>query len=316
MHQAAADEARRMFDDRARVTKRNRTISLGLAIAALGFFAFRYMGDRKAKGDVQVKLDYVTRWIDLEKKETGAFWTCAMGSDIDIGHFNSAGQIQLKIESAYATQMQTYSEHLLTECVPKLEAATQAFASLDAPPPELRAAMEEHKASLPELKKGIVAYAERIRDRGSIKDIDQLIQQTGDAWHSEQRPTPETIAFEKFMHCAVPGLDKMKDAQAMLEFLADACYKKDPVSFMDRVRKDCGPLIANPDPKAKPSKTFKATQKKFYEDERRQLQAWDSCGRKSRKGKKVDDLGDFLVAVGDYMGARGKVAEAARALAK
>jgi hypothetical protein len=108
----------------------------------------------------------------------------------------------------------------------------------------------------------------------------------------------------------------MKDAQAMLEFLADACYKKDPVSFMDRVRKDCGPLLTNPDPKAAPSKTFKATQKRFYEDERRQLQAWDSCGRRSRKGKKVDDLGDFLVAVGDYMAARGKVAEAARALAK
>jgi hypothetical protein len=316
MHQSAADEARQMLNDRARITRRNRTVSIGVAIAALGFFAFRYVKDRKEKGNVQEKLDYVTRWIDLEKRETGSFWTCALGSDVDIGQFNSAGQIQQKIESVYVTQMQTFSEHLLTECVPKLEAASQAFASLDPAPAELRAPMEEHKAALPELKKGITLYAERLRDRGSLKDIDQLIQQTGDAWHTDQRPTPEAVAFDRFMHCAVPGLEKMKDAQAMLEFLADACYKKDPVSFMDRVRKDCGPLLANPDPKAAPSKTFKATQKRFYEDERRQLQAWDSCGRRSRKGKKVDDLGDFLVAVGDYMAARGKVAEAARALAK
>jgi len=31
-------------------------------------------------------------------------------------------------------------------------------------------------------------------------------------------PTPEAVAFEKFLYCAVPGLAKMKDAQALLEF--------------------------------------------------------------------------------------------------
>ena len=39
----------------------------------------------------------------------------------------------------------------------------------------------------------------------------------------------------------------MKDAQALVEFFADACYKKDPVSFMDRVRKECGPILENAD---------------------------------------------------------------------
>jgi hypothetical protein len=116
------------------------------------------------------------------------------------------------------------------------------------------------------------------------------------------------------MHCAVPGLAKMKDTQAMLEYLADTCYKKDPVAFMDRVRKECGPILANVDPKAKPSGTWKLSGQKFYEQDARQLQAWESCGRKSRKGKKAEDLATFLVALGDYMEARTGVVKVARAI--
>ena len=311
---AAQDQARQLFEERARITKRNRTISIGIAVLAFGFLAFRFVRDRQVKGDVQAKLDYVSRWVELEKRETGLFWNCVMASEVDVGMFGNAGQVQQRIEAAYATQMQTFSQHLMTECVPKIERAKQAFAGLDAPPEELRVPLESYKASLPEMQKGIELYAERIRDRGNTKDVDQLIQQAGDAWHSETRPTPRTIAFEKFMHCAVPGLTGLKDAQQMLEFLATQCFKKDPVSFMDRVRKDCGPILVNEDPNAKPSKTYRQSHTKFYEEEARQLSAWADCGRKARKGKKVEDLGEFLVAVGDYMAARSGVVEAARAL--
>jgi len=121
------------------------------------------------------------------------------------------------------------------------------------------------------------------------------------------------VAFEKFMVCAVPGLDKMKDIQGVLEFLAETC-KKDPVPFMTKVRADCGNLVQNLDKDAKPapSKTFKANAKKFYEEQQRQLQAWEWCGKKSRKGKKVLDLEAFLTAASDYIEARGEVVKTAR----
>ena len=312
---AATVDYQRLMNDRAAATRRNRTVMIGVGVLALGFFGYRWIQTSHARKSAQAKLDYAAQWVGLEKTETAQFWNCAMASETDVGMFSSAGQIQQRIESAYLTQQKTFSEHLLTECIPKIERARQAFAGMDTPPEELRAPLETYKASLPELQKGLELYAERIRDRGTTKDLDQLIQEFGDAWHSETRPTVQTVAFEKFMHCAVPGLEKMKDAQEMLEYLADACYKKDPVSFMERVRKSCGPLLASPEAKATPSKTYKATQKRFFEEERRQLSAWDSCCRRARKGKKVDDLGEFLVAVGDYMTARAGFVEAARAAA-
>jgi len=304
-----------LLADRQSVARRNRKITFGVAALAFAFFAYRWVQTTRERNGAQAKLDYAAKWVGLEKGETGQFWNCVMASETDVGMFSNAGQIHQRIEAAYATQQATFSEHLLTECVPKLERARQAFAGMEAPPEELRAPLETFKATLPELQKGIELYAERIKNRGSTKDLDQLIQEAGDAWHAELKPTAQTVAFEKFLHCAVPGIDKLKDAQQLLEFLAESCYKKDAVSFMDRVRKDCGPLLQNPDAKATPSKTYKLSQKRFFEEDRRQLSAWDSCGKRARKGKKVEDLGEFLVAVGDYMEARAKFVEAAKAAA-
>jgi hypothetical protein len=301
--------------ERAAAARRKRTMFMGAALVALGVFAWRWMADSRRKTDLQSKLDYAGRFVELETKEMGLVWSCVMASEVDIGMFANANQVQQRIEAAYLTQQKTFSDHLLTECVPKMERARQAFGGLAEPPAELKPAIDGYKATLPELQKGVELYAERIKNRGTTKDLDQLIQEYGTAWHSEVKPTAQTIAFEKFMHCAVPGLTGMKDAQAMLEYLADACYKKDPVAFMDRVRKDCGPLLEQMDSKGAPSKTYKLSQKKFYEEDARQLQAWDSCGRRARKGKKVEDLGEFLVAMGDYMKARFEVKKAAQTLA-
>jgi hypothetical protein len=89
---------------------------------------------------------------------------------------------------------------------------------------------------------------------------------------------------------------------------------------MDKVRADCGNLLnvadkeAKVNPKSVP--TWKTTHKLFFEEDARQLQAWESCGKRSRKGKKKEDLENFLLAVNDYMSARAGVASAARDIAQ
>jgi hypothetical protein len=307
------DDYIRLMASRAAAQRRTRTIYAVVALAAGVVGGVVYYRDYAQKGQRQQKLDYFERWADLEKRETGAFFNCVMASDVDMNMFNSADQVQQKVEAAYFAQQKTFSDHLLTECIPKVERARQAFGGLHDAPPELADALAKYQAVIPKLQVAIEEYAEKIKGRQGVKDVDQLIQEAGNAWHAGGGPTPEAIAFEKFMHCAVPGLARMKEAQNMLEYLADVCYKKDPVVFMDRVRKDCGPLLSNPDPHAAPSKTWKLSQR-FLEQDARQLQAWEGCGRRSRKGKKTEDLAAFLVAVGEYMDARTEVVKAARAI--
>jgi hypothetical protein len=300
--------------------KRNRMILLAVVAVVVVAVGYLQMKERHRKAVAQEKLRTFETWAELEKRETGSFWNCVMASEVDVGMFTKAEQFQQRIESAYFTQQKTFSDYLTTECVPKIERARQAFGGLRDAPPELAGPIEKYRDTLPKLQSGLEDYAEKLKSRGTVKDVDQLIQETGNAWHSTPDPTPEAVAFEKFLYCAVPGLTKMKDAQALLEFLADQCFKKDPLAFMDKVRADCGGLLnvtdkeAKVNPKSVP--TWKTTRKLFFEEDARQLQAWESCGKRSRKGKKKEDLENFLLTVNDYMAARIGVASAARDIAQ
>jgi hypothetical protein len=306
------DEYQRLMAERATAQKRKRLVFGLVVVVGLGAFGAWWTQQKKKKDAAQRILDAGGRFAEREKTDMGAFWNCVMGNEVDVGMFSSADQIQQRVESAYFTQQKTYSEHLTTECVPKLEAARSGASGLVTDTPaELRPPLDKYLAALPRMQEGLESYAEKLKTRGSVKDVDQTIQEVGTAFTADA--TPESVAFEKFMVCAIPDLAKKKDIQAVLEYLADAC-KKDPVPFMTKVRTDCGPLVQNinKDAKAVPSKTFKANAKKFYEEDQRQLQAWEYCAKRSRKGKKQLDLEQFLLAASDYMEARGELVKTAK----
>jgi hypothetical protein len=306
------DEYQRLMADRAAAQKRKRLIYGVVLVVAVGAGGFWWSTQKKKAAAAQAVLEAGGAFADKDKTEMGAFWNCVMSSQVDIGNFQNADQIQQRVESAYFTQQKTFSDHLTTECVPKIERARGALGALvNDMPAALKPPLEKYVAALPKLQSGLESYAEKVKGRSAVKDVDGSIQEVGAAFTPDA--TAESVAFEKFLVCAIPDLDKKKDIQEVLQFLADTC-KKDPVPFMTRVREQCGPLVQNVDKEAKPapSKTFKANAKKFFEDEQRQLQAWEYCGKRSRKGKKQLDLEEFLTAAGDYMEARAEFAQTAK----
>lgn len=307
------DEYQRLMAQRAASARRNRMIVFAVMLVGLGGGGAWLFKERKKTAEAQAVLEMGGRFAEKDKSEMGAFWNCVTSSQVDVGMFQSADQIQQRIESAYFTQQKTFSEHLTTECVPKIERARGAMGAIGAElPSEMKEPFDKYLAALPKMQAGIESYAEKLKSRASVKDVDQTIQEVGGAYSPE--PTPESIAFDKFMTCAIPDLAKKKDVQQVLELLAETC-KADAVKFMTRVRETCGPLIQQIDQKAKPDKSFKVNVKKFYEEDQRQLQAWEYCGKRSRKGKKVLDLEAFLTAASDYMEARAEVVKSARDLA-
>jgi hypothetical protein len=268
----------------------------------------------KGRKEAEAKLNFAERWAELDKRDTGPFWSCVVAGDIEVASLVSLDQVQMRVESAYATQPKTFVEHVTTDCVPKIQHAESATSRLANPPAEFEAATKAYVTSLQHMRTGIEAYTDNLKNRQGTKDLDQLIQEYGNAWHSEPKPTPETVAYEKFLNCSFPGLQGMKDVKALLEAMADLCFgkQKDPADFMDHVTKDCGKLLQQIDAKATPSKTYKVTQKKFYEEDARHMRAWADCGRRARKGRKANDLGEFLVAVGEYMEARKEFGKKAK----
>jgi len=305
------DEYQRLMAERAAAQRRNRLVmGTVVAVAVVGGGIWWTKEKKKAAAAKEI-LDAGGHFAEKDKSEMGAFWNCVTSSEVDIGSFQSADQIQQRIESAYFTQQKTFSEHLTTECVPKIERARQVLSGMAVEMPEvLKPPFEKYVATLPKMQAGLESYAEKVKGRGAVKDVDQSIQEIGGAFTADV--SPESVAFEKFMVCAIPDLDKKKDIQGVLEFLADVC-KKDAIKFMTGVREKCGGLVqnVNKDAKPEPSKTFKANVKKFFEEDQRQLQAWEYCAKRSRKGKKALDLEEFLTAASDYVEARGEVGKTA-----
>lgn len=306
------DEYQRLMAERAAAAKRQRAIFTVVVIAVLGGGGFWMFQQRKKNAGAQAILEAGGRFAEREKSEMGAFWNCVMSSEVDIGSFANADQVQQRIESAYFTQQKTYSDHLLDECIPKLEGAKSALSAIPDMPDVLKPPLEKYVATFPKMQSGLESYATKLKSRGAVKDVDGAIQEVGGGFTAD--PSAQSVAFAKFLVCAVPDLEKKKDVQALLENLADTC-KKDAVTFMTKVRTDCGSLVTGVDKDAKPTpdKSFKAISKKFVEeDNSRLLQAWEFCGKRSRKGKKQLDLEDFLLSFGDYMEARNDVAKTAR----
>jgi len=306
------EEYQRMMAERAAKQKRNRNLFLLVTLVVVGGVGtVMWRNNQKAKA-AQGILEEGGRFAERDKGEMGAFWNCVTSSEVDVGSFKGVDEIQMRIESAYFTQQKTFSEHLTEECVPKIERARTAMGSLTSEfPPDMKPALDKYLATLPRLQEGIESYAEKVKGRSVVKDVDGSIQDIGTAFSPEA--TAESVAFEKFLVCAIPDLDKKKDIQGVLEYLATTC-KADAVKFMTRVRETCGPLVQNVTKGGKgvPSKTFKVNAKKLYEEDQRQLQAWEYCGKRSRKGKKALDLEAFLNAAGDHIEARAEVAQATR----
>ena len=305
------DEYQRLMAERASAQRRNRLVMGTVVTVAVVAGGIWWTKEKKKAAAAQEILDAGGRFAEKDKTEMGAFWNCVTSSEVDVGSFQSADQIQQRIESAYFTQQKTFSEHLTTECVPKIERARQVLSAMTSEMPEaLKAPFDKYVATLPGCRPASRATPRRSRDAARPRTSTRSIQEIGGAFTADV--SPESVAFEKFMVCAIPDLDKKKDIQGVLEFLADIC-KKDPVKFMTGVREKCGPLVqnVNKDAKPEPSKTFKANAKKFFEEDQRQLQAWEYCAKRSRKGKKVLDLEEFLTAASDYVESRGEVGKTA-----
>src|SRR4028119_708234 len=209
------------------------------------------------KAAIAGKLQWLDEWAEKDKLEVGGLWNCFTQSDSPLDSFSNANQVQAKVEAAALVQPKTFAEHLRSQCVRHGERAVTEFAQMRGAPPEFSSEFAAYKAALPKLTHGIQAYADRLEQHVGAANLMSRISAAGEEWHSSKSPTPDGIAFEKFLQCAVPGIAHLKNAQGLLEALAQECYKKDAGAFWQHVENKCGGLLTQSDASAKPSATFK-----------------------------------------------------------
>lgn len=272
-------------------------LAIGIAVlAVLGLLGAREVQKRNRR---KLHVAFMEQFAEFEKGQVNLFWRCMFGKEGDGRRFNAPEQLNASVESALFTDPKEFPAKVTGDCVPKALKAAKGVNDFTPPAPEeYKTALDDYGKALAGLANTINTWAEGAPKRVDTKLREQKITQAGETWSTTanvNKADPDAWRYDKFLHCAVPDIDKLKDGQALLEFLAGKCIAKKGQSidmeFLAKVRDTCIPEAQ--DPPAKAPATFKGTFNKFASDFDRIAQAWGSCFRKMNKESKKDDLESF-----------------------
>jgi hypothetical protein len=275
-----------------------------IAVAAIGFFVYRSMQTQKTR---EMHVAVMKQFQDVEKDEViGKFWACLLGTGVDPGMFQNNLALSQRVEGAFGTDPKNYPSKVREECTPKAIDAKHKIEGITAPA-IYEPALKEYAKSLADLSAAFDNWSRLAPAHLAEREVGAKVGNYGAAWHSYAggKPSNDVIAYDRFLHCAVPGVDKMKDGQAVVEFLFKEC--KDP-KYLDRLQNTCAKEVTAEGVALMPTPGFKATVTKLQADDR-EGQAFDDCLRKSRKSKRSDDSEEIGRAWLAYMEAGRKVRE-------
>ena len=279
-----------------------------IAVGVIGFFVYRSMQTQKTR---EMHAAVMQQFQDIEKNEVvGKFWACLLGQGVDPGMFPNNLALSQRLEGALGTDPKNYPAKVSEECTPKAIDAKHKVEGMTAPA-VYDAALKDYGKSLADLATAFDHWAKIAPTHLAEREVGAKVGTYGSAWHSFQggKPGNDVIAYDRFLHCAVPGVDKMKDGQALVEFLFAQC--KDP-KYLDRLQNECGKEVTTEGTPQLATPGFKTALAKLQADDR-ELSAFDDCLRKSRKSKRTDDSEEVGRAWLAYMEAGRKVREVGKA---
>jgi hypothetical protein len=290
-------------------------LAIGLAVlAGLAFVGIRSYQNRQK---VKLHTAFMEGYMEFEKNQVGAFWICLFGKDGDGRRFNSPEALNANLESKLFGDPKTFPEKVNSDCIPKALKASKGAKDLN-PPAEYDEVLDKYSKVLAALANTLQVWSEGAPKRVEVQEREAKIKTAGETWSTTanvNKADPMAWQYDKFLHCAVPEIDKFKDSQELLEFIASKCIQNKSkgqevdVAFLTKLRDTCIP--ESQEAPAKAPATFKGTFNKHAADYDRLSQAWGSCFRKMKKESKKDDLAQFDQAWADWINGSSAVREVA-----
>jgi hypothetical protein len=279
-------------------------VVLVIVAAAVGFFVYRGLQTQKTR---EMHAAVIKQFADIEREEViGKFWACLLGQGVDPGSFPNNLALSQRLEGAFGTDPKNFPSKVREECTPKAIDAKHKVEGLQAPA-MYDAALKAYAQSLSGLASAFDNWSKIAPTHLAEREVGAKVGNFGAAWHSFAggKPGADVVAYDRFLHCAIPGVDKMKDGQAVVEFLFKQC--KD-AKYLERLQNECGKEVTAEGVPQMTTPGFKTALGKLQADDR-ELSAFDDCLRKSRKAKRSDDSEEVGRAWLAYMEAGRKVRE-------
>lgn len=242
---------------------------------------------KKLRAERVQHVRFLEEFQAFEKDDLGKFWACALGPNVDGTQLNDPSQITMKVDQQFASDYKAYPAKVQDDCVKAAKDAKEKVASMAALP-AYSTAIEGYAKSITDMADALSDWGKSAPAQIQAKMVSRNLEDYSTAWHSFAGgvPAPEVIAFDQFLHCAVPDVDtKYKDDIALATFIFESCKKPE---YVEKLQEECGKQLT--DKAAAPTKGFKAAVQKFGGEDPADQKAFSACLRKSRKGKMKGEL--------------------------
>jgi hypothetical protein len=225
--------------------------------------------------------------------QVGSFWNCLFGREVAVADLENGQQARRLGEAAYSRDKQAYPRQLVELCLPRLQKARGSLEAAPATP-----ALARYRAQLTAVEEAVRLYAQRLAVRQATKELDDGIVAHAGAWYADATDAPRSVAYQRFLTCAVPELDRLPDDPALYRHLADRCFAADPLPFMRRIRAACAPLLHEARP---PAAGYARTRRKFRGAGTVQVSSWESCSDIARAEERLGDGVELVRAADAYL---------------
>lgn len=258
---------------------------------------------------------FTEQFLLLEKNQVNDVWRCLLGEDENGYRFDSEESLKAALDARLSADAKAFLDTVRVECVPKALVAATAADRLTSPQ-EYAEALAKYGKACTALAGGLKTWVASAPKYTELKEQQQRVMADGAKWRIGSSPSktdPAPWEYHRFLHCAVPELDKLAGAQALAELLAASCApspgkgrEPDP-AFLSRLRDSCLPVVAEP-PVTSPA-PFKHTFTRFAADYERLAAGWGGCFGKMNKEILNNDLKQFAQAWTDWQAASTKMYE-------
>jgi len=220
---------------RARRIRRWGLLGIVAVAAGGGVFAWTALRDDPAEAAKQSNA-----LADTAKQGANEFIRCVAADEPGLDLWRKS---DIFVKDMIAKHYTGLGDRMRDRCIPSLGKLRGSLKKDRRVPERVGVALDQYKTALASLETTTTQFAEKTAARDNEERTFHGIVTAATEWQAAPTaaaPTP----FERFMVCAVPGIEAMPDGEKLFRFFADTCVHGDPMGFMTKTQRNCGALLS------------------------------------------------------------------------
>jgi hypothetical protein len=287
-----------------------RAIGGVVAVVLIGGIGFAVVQSTRTEARNKQYRELQEEFLRYEKAHMGTFWKCVLGTPMDITNFQDNLAIASTMENAFVRRPREYTQELTSACGPTAAAAATKMKLLkDRAVGDFGPNLDKYIEAANGLTVASAKAAENLKERIAAAEAEPVVMKAADIYHQATRGKPgvEQVAYDKYLLCAVPGVDGMADIVGVAKAIYEAC-RADPgySAKLTSCAKELEP------PHAKPDKAMLARFKKLGPDDN-DTKALEDCFKRAKRAKGKDPFEPLSRATVEFLNARAGLVNSVRA---